>query len=76
MENQLVKRYLNDTDCNYGIYLVWWYLCDIWDNKDNRKKKTFASDIEDAKTFFNKQAEELSSNNKTVIPYVLNSTLQ
>lgn len=76
MEDQLLNRYLNESGCNCGIYLVGWYLCDQWDDEDKRKKKTFTPDIERAKEFLKSQANELSLNGKTILPYVLNCTLR
>ncbi len=47
MEAQLVERYLKNSDCNHGIYLVGWFDCEQWDNKDPRKKKALKLKFED-----------------------------
>ena len=37
MADQLTGRYLRENDCQTGLYLVGWYLCDGWDDNDSRK---------------------------------------
>lgn len=72
MKEQLKKRYLNDNQCRYGIFLVGWFLCDSWDKKndyrygDNPKLK-----FDEAKQFFLKQAEELTDENYHLYSFVL-----
>jgi len=76
METQLLNRYMNESGCDHGIYLVGWYSCNQWDGHDGRKKKTFATKIEDAITILGDQAKRLSSNTKTIKSCVLNCTLR
>ena len=60
METQLVDRYLKDNRCPYGLYVVGWFNCDKWDNRDYRKKqapKMSSSEVQDR---LDTQASELS----------------
>ncbi len=78
MEIQLVKRYLTDNDCQYGLYLVGWFNCFQWDQGDNRRKKAFglASTIEEARSYFEDQAAQLSGDNRQVRTVILNAALR
>ncbi|MCW3794426.1 hypothetical protein OM416_22740 [Paenibacillus sp. LS1] len=78
MEKQLVSRYMENQHCDYGIYLIGWFLCAGWkDPTDTRLKKTPAMQINDAKQFFSQQAEDLSGAfNKHVSSYVFDATIR
>ncbi len=75
METQLVNRYLNENNCNHGIYLVGWFSCNQWETSDTRKNKISAQNIEEARTKFNEQAMKLSSVNKKIKSFVMNCAL-
>lgn len=78
MEKQLVSRYMENQHCDYGIYLIGWFLCEGWkDPADIRLKTTPDMQINDAKQFFNQQAENLSFKfNKHVSSYVFDATIR
>jgi hypothetical protein len=59
MEKQLRDRYLQGASSRHGIYLVGWFLCDRWDKRDYRYRKTPKWDVEDARRFFRDQAKSL-----------------
>jgi hypothetical protein len=78
MKNQLLDRYLKDNECNHGVYLVGWYLCEQWknDKRKNKVPKKFTL-LEDAKIFFSKQANELSiASEKLIEAFVLDCSLR
>ena len=75
METQLTKRYLKNSDCNHGLYLVGWFNCDQWDNEDPRKKKASKLKIEELREQLNEQAGELSQNDIHVRALVINAAL-
>ena len=75
METQLLNRYLNDNNCNHGIYLVGWFLCNQWDMDDNSKNRISAQDIEEARKKFNEQAMKLSTDDKMIKSFVMNCSL-
>lgn len=59
MQAQLVDRYLKDNQCQHGIYLVGWYLCDQWDDSHRQKIETLKLhwSIDDANAFFTTRAD-------------------
>jgi hypothetical protein len=76
MKTQLVDRYLKDNDCHHGIYLVGWYICDQWDDRDYRKKHTPNWSLQEARDFFQQQADDLSENNRLIHAVVINAALR
>jgi len=75
METQLKDRYMRDSNCSYGVYLVGWYQCDQWDDDDYRKQKCPKIILNEAQSRFATQASDLSSDGFTIISYVLNTAL-
>jgi hypothetical protein len=75
MQSQLVDRYLRDNQCRCGLYLVGWFMCDAWDESDDRKKAVPAMTIEKARQYFSDQAANLSQNDLQIRSYVLDSRL-
>lgn len=76
MKTQLVDRYLKDNQCQHGIYLVGWYICDQWDNADYRKTDTPKWSLEEARVFFQRQAEDLSKGGLSIQSVVVNTALR
>jgi predicted NACHT family NTPase len=76
MQTQLVQRYLADNACSYGLYLVGWFYCQQWDDKDSRRSQTPRISLEEARKQFSEQAKELSSSGNVVCAYVLNTALR
>ncbi len=76
MEKQLLNRYLNESGCDYGIYLVGWYSCNQWDGRDSKKNRISVQNIEEARSKFDDQAKKLSSDKKTIKSFVLNCALR
>jgi hypothetical protein len=76
MKSQLAGRYLKDNQCNHGIYLVGWYLCDQWDKDDRRGSATPKWSLQEASQFFNGQAQELSASGLCIQAVVLNTALR
>jgi len=76
METQLLDRYLKDNKCQHGLYLVGWFNCDLWDDKDYRKKRAPKSTPEEAQTKFAAQALELSKQGKVIKALVINTALR
>jgi hypothetical protein len=76
MKTQLVDRYLKDTACQHGIYLVGWYDCNQWDDKDSRWKKRAKWSLDEAKGYLEAQARGLSNAGQSVRTVVLNAALR
>lgn len=60
MQTQLVDRYLRDNQCQHGLYVVGWYLCDQWDDEDRRRSATPWTSLEAARQELTAQAQELT----------------
>ncbi len=75
MGTQLVERYLKNSDCNHGLYLVGWFNCDQWDNSDYRKKASKLK-IEELRIQLNAQAAKLSQNGINIEISVINTSLR
>lgn len=76
METQLVNRYMKDSDCQYGIYLVGWFNCERWSDEDSRKSKAPMFPIEEARDIFSRQAHSLCQGGLHVASFVMNTGLR
>jgi hypothetical protein len=76
MSTQLAGRYLKDNNCQHGLYLVGWFLCEQWDGSDRRKKQTPKTDIAEIQKELDQQAETLSAGEMHVRALVLNTALR
>ena len=74
MKAQLVARYLAENRCDYGLYLVGWFLCNRW-APEYRKRQTPKWNLEKARLFFQDQAEQCSKEGKLIKAFVLNLAL-
>jgi hypothetical protein len=75
MREQLRDRYMRNSTCHCGLYIVGWYLCEKWDDQDGRKARVPRWSINEAQRFFKEQAEELSGEGLTLHAIILNLTL-
>jgi hypothetical protein len=75
MRMQLVDRYLRDNHCQHGLYLVGWFNCDVWDDRDYRKRQTPRTSIEETQRLLDEQAASLSPH-VTVKAMVLNAAIR
>jgi hypothetical protein len=75
MQAQLRDRYLCNSRCRYGVYVVGWFLCPGWDESDYRKKGCPKWSLEEAREFFMKQAHVLSTDGFLIRSCVLDLTL-
>lgn len=76
MKTQLVERYLYESDCQHGIYLVGWFNCPQWDNDDWRKRRAPQWELDDGRDHFINQAKELNIGSFTVRAFVMNVGLR
>ncbi len=78
METQLLNRYMKENNLAHGLYIVGWFMCDRWDDKDSTKSKTPKMTIEDIKGQLEDQAKQLGKNMggvSIIEPFVLNLAL-
>lgn len=61
MEQQLIKRYMVREQLKEGIYLVAWFLSNLWDKKDTRYKQTKKISLDESRQKFDNQATALST---------------
>lgn len=75
--NQLAERYLKGYPaCQHGLYLVGWFNCPQWDEKDYRNDdaKKFNS-IDELQKLLTQQAESLSQEDLHIKACVINASL-
>ncbi len=72
METQLVNRYLKESGCEHGLYLVGWFNCAQWDS--GRQAPSMA--LDGARAQFDTQAATLSQGGRTVKAFVMNTALR
>lgn len=76
METQLLNRYLNESGCNHGLYLVGWFNCKQWDAGDSRERQAPKTTLNAARTRFENQAATLSQGGKSVRAFIMNTALR
>jgi hypothetical protein len=75
METQLRDRYLKDSACKNGIYLVGWFSCEAWSDEDTRKRQCPKLSFSEAQNEFGQQAAGLSKDGYLIRAYVLDLSL-
>jgi hypothetical protein len=81
MQDQLLNRYLEESQCRHGLYLIGWYFCPQWDEDHYQKKDALRftrsfSDLSSAQIHFDEQAAALSQDGKYVRAFVMNTALR
>lgn len=72
MESQLVGQYLSTDDCRHGIYLVGWFVCSAWtDKNDSRLKRVPKLSLSQVKEKYEQQANHLSTKNVLCVKSVI-----
>jgi hypothetical protein len=75
METQLVNRYLKDNDCRHGIYLVGWFLCDVWSKRDSRWRAVKFKTLNDLNDYLTRQARRVSRDGNQIRAVVLDVSI-
>ncbi|MEN6291333.1 MAG: hypothetical protein ABFD07_04860, partial [Methanobacterium sp.] len=75
METQLLNHYIKGTNYTHGLYLVPWFLCDEWDEKDRKKTNTPMLTVDQAQEKFDLLARNLSNNEIIIKAFVMDTTL-
>jgi hypothetical protein len=76
MNTQLVDRYLTGSACSHGLYVVGWFLCPRWDDKDYRKGDVKYALIEAMREDLERQAADLSTGGVYIRTVVLDVSLR
>ena len=75
MEGQLARRYLTESGCTRGVYLVGWFNWEEWDDGDARRRKAIRQvSQKKLQATLALQAEGLKSEGFMVVPIVLDFT--
>ena len=69
MGKQLRDKYMRESSCEHGLYLVAWFNCDKWDPEDTRARPGMT--VDEALIHFSRQAESTSSGGIIIGAYVL-----
>ena len=75
MKAQLKDRYLKNNQCRVGLYLIGWFNCDKWDQKDYRCKDSPKYSMGEAKIHFESQATNLCTEDILLKSYILNLSI-
>ncbi len=76
MQAQLRDRYLKESQCCHGLYVVGWFVCPQWYRSDNRKQRTPKMTLQEARQYFDQQAVMLSGGSITMRAFVLNTAMR
>ena len=77
MKSQLVDRYLRESHCRHGLYVVGWFNCDQWDDsKDGRKGKPIGYTDEKLDEYLKEQAVKFSVADLSIRAVLLNASLR
>ncbi len=77
IQTQLVERYLHNNDrATCGLYLVGWFNCQQWDQKDYRRNSAFRNNFEELSDELNARAMSLSNALLDVRSFVLDASLR
>jgi hypothetical protein len=75
MKQQLVGQYLKRNDCTRGIFLIAWFVGDLWTPSDLRKRKVPFRTRASAEHFFTTQAKDFSTWPISLKAFVLDATI-
>ena len=77
MKNQLIDKYLSGGSSRTGLYVLCWFDCKHWDEKDNRRNnsKSVWDSIDTSRQLLDRQAEENSVGSTFVQSIVLDCSL-
>lgn len=78
MRTQLRDRYLAESHCHHGLYLVGWFNCNDWDTDDGRRgdANKWGISLAEARKRFAGQAIGLSTEGTAVKALVIDSSLR
>jgi len=77
IQTQLVDRYLHNNDrATCGLYLVGWFNCQQWDQKDYRRNLAFRNELNNLSDVLNNRAVSLSNSLLDVRVFILDAALR
>jgi len=75
MEDQLVNKYLKNSQLNHGIYLVGWFSCEKWNDPEDSRKPRSSETLDSAREKLGNQAEDLSTGDTRVRAFVMDTRM-
>jgi hypothetical protein len=75
IETQLVNRYLKDSACRHGLYLVGWFSSPKWSDADHRKRAVKRLKLAELQESLATKARSLSTGGAQVETLILNVAL-
>jgi hypothetical protein len=76
MEHQLRDRYLKDSSCRHGLYLVGWFVCPQWDPEDRRQAQVPRQGRSEFLQALRTQAGRLTGDGTVLTALVMNAALR
>lgn len=78
MQTQLVDDYMTRNAIAHGVYLIGWYLCSIWSDKDGRKRNTPRDPLGGMLARLLSQSKEIAKGRPelSVVPHILRLGLE
>jgi hypothetical protein len=76
MKTQLVDRYLAESQCAYGLYLIGWFNCNQWDREDSRRNAAPWVEASEMQEKYAAQAVTLSQHGRLIKAFVLDVALR
>jgi hypothetical protein len=76
MKTQLVDRYLAESQCAYGLYLIGWFNCNQWDREDSRRNAAPWVEASEMQEKYAAQAVTLSQHGRLIKAFVLDAALR
>lgn len=76
MKSQLLDRYLGDSGIRHGIYAVFWFECETWNNQDYRRSDArgkVGTDLGQTRQTFDAQASDLCGNGRQIKAIVIDA---
>ena len=75
MEAQLLDRYMKNNRCKHGLYIVGWFYCPQWSDRDSRKKHARKATVAEAQEQFDLQATDLSQGDIRIKSFIIDAAL-
>jgi len=76
MKAQLAERYLKDSQCRHGLYVVGWFNCNSWDQNDARRGRAPDWTVAEARQHFDSQASNLSHDDLLIRAFLIDVGLR
>jgi hypothetical protein len=73
LTGQLRDRYLQESGCRHGLYVVGWFACDQWEEIDRAARRAPREPVAEARRLFDDLARQASLGGTVIEAFVLNA---